>query len=173
MAKVAAAMVKALNAQVARELQASHNYLAMAVYLESRSLEHLAAFFTRQADEERVHAMKLVGYLQEVDQTPVVPSLKRPKARYTSVSDVFKTSLKQEQAVTRAIHELVDSAQRSKDYATFQFLQWFVTEQVEEEASFGKLIDVIEMSQNVLQVEHYVRHMMGGPADSGSDSSNG
>ena len=105
--------------------------------------------------------MKLVAYLQEVGQTPTIPALTRPKARYTSIDDVFKTSLRQEQAVTRAIHELVHTAQGKKDYATFQFLQWFVTEQVEEEASFGKLIDVIEMSQNVLQVEHYVRHMMG------------
>ncbi len=161
MAQVTAAMVKALNAQVARELQASHNYLAMAVYLEGRSLQYLAAFFHRQAEEERGHAMKLVAYLQEVGQTPTIPALTRPKARYTSIDDVFKTSLRQEQAVTRAIHELVHTAQGKKDYATFQFLQWFVTEQVEEEASFGKLIDVIEMSQNVLQVEHYVRHMMG------------
>lgn len=161
MAKIAAGMVKALNAQVGRELQASHNYLAMAVYLEGRSLEYLAAFFYRQADEERAHATKLVAYLQEVGQTPVIPALSRPKASYSSVSDVFKTSLKQEQAVTRAIHELVEAAQKTKDYATFQFLQWFVTEQVEEEASFDKLIDVIDMSQNVLQVEHYVRHLMG------------
>jgi ferritin len=171
MATVTVAMVKALNAQVGRELQASHNYLAMAVYLEGRSLEYLAAFFHRQSDEERAHAMKLVAYLQEVGQTPAIPALTRPKARYTSVADVFKTSLKQEQAVTRAIHELVDTAQGKKDYATFQFLQWFVTEQVEEESSFAKLIDVIEMSKNnVLQVEHYVRHMMGVEADSGSDA---
>ena len=170
MAKVTAAMVKGLNAQVARELQASHNYLSMALYLEGRSLEYLATFFHRQADEERAHAMKLVGYLQEVGQTPLVPALTRPKARYTSVADVFKTSLRQEQAVTRAIHELVGTAQAKKDFATAQFLQWFVTEQVEEEAMFGKLLDVIEMSQNVLQVEHYVRHMMGTLADLGGSA---
>ena len=173
MAKVSAAMTKALNAQVARELQASHNYLAMSVYLEGRSLEHLAAFFVRQADEERSHAMKLVAYLQEVGQAPVVPALTRPKARYSSVADVFKTSLRQEQAVTRAIHEIVATAQAKNDYATLQFLQWFVTEQVEEEASFSRLIDVIEMSQNFLQVEHYVRHMMAMQAEPGGTTADG
>ena len=160
MPKVKAAMVKGLNAQVAREFQASQNYLAMAVYLEGRSLEHLAAFFYRQSDEEHAHAMKLVAYLLEIGQSPVIPALKEPKARYASVADVLKISLKQEQAVTQAIHELTSAAQSSNDYATLQFLQWFVTEQVEEEALFGKLLDIIEMSQNVLQVENYVRHMM-------------
>lgn len=153
-------MLKGLNAQVAREFQASQNYLAMAVYLEGRSLEHLAAFLYRQSDEERTHAMKLVAYLLEIGQTPVIPALKSPKAGYTSVADVLKTSLKQEQAVTRAIHDLVDAAQSSNDYTTHQLLQGFVPEQVEREASFGKLLDIIEMSQNVLQVDNYVRHMM-------------
>ena len=85
------------------------------------------------------------------------------------IKDIVQASLNQEQAVTAAIHELVDGALNAKDHATYQFLLWFVDEQVEEEASFGKLLDIIDMSENVLQVEHYVRHMADADTAAGAD----
>lgn len=152
-------MVAALNEQVRREFQAAQNYLAMAVHLDGKSLEYLAALFYRQADEEREHAMKFVRYLLDLGHRPTIPAVELPPAEFEGLKDIVQASLAQEQAVTAAIHELVDGALDAKDHATYQFLLWFVDEQVEEEASFGKLLDIIDMSENVLQVEDYVRHM--------------
>lgn len=152
-------MVAALNEQVRREFQAAQNYLAMAVHLDGKSLEYLAAFFYRQVDEEREHAMKLVRYLLDLGHRPTIPAVELPPAEFEGLKDIVQAALAQEQAVTAAIHELVDGALDAKDHATYQFLLWFVDEQVEEEASFGKLLDIIDMSENVLQVEDYVRHM--------------
>ena len=162
-------MTAALNVQVRREFQAAQNYLAMATHLEGKSLEYLAAFFYGQADEEREHAMKIVKYLLDVGQQPAIPALEEPQAEFEGVKEIVEASLAQEQAVTRAIHELVDEALGAKDHATYQFLLWYVDEQVEEEATFGKLLDIIEMSQNVLQVEHYVRHMSSAEGDGEGD----
>ncbi|NKB88697.1 MAG: ferritin [Acidobacteria bacterium] len=152
-------MTTALNDQVRREFQAAQNYLAMATHLDGKSLESLAAFFYRQADEEREHAMKLVQYLLDVGRSPSIPAIECPQADFCGAKEIVEASLAQEQSVTQAIHELVDEALTAKDHSTYQFLLWFVDEQVEEEATFGKLLDIIEMSENVLQVEHYVRHM--------------
>lgn len=160
MATIQPDMVEKLNAQIAREFGACFDYLAMAVHLDDESLEHLARFYYSQSAEEREHAMRIVDYLLEVGQRPVIPSLPEPKARYESPREIVQASLRQEQEVTRAIHELVDAAGDAKDHATFQFLQWFVEEQVEEEATMGKLVDLVEASDNILQVEHYVRHML-------------
>ena len=170
MAMINDSMVTSLNEQVRREFQAAQNYLAMATYLDGKSLEYLAAFFYAQGDEERVHAMKLVRYLLDVGHTPTIPAIEGPKADFEGVKEIIEASLTQEQAVTAAIHELVDEALTAKDHATYQFLLWFVDEQVEEEASFGKLLDIVEMSQNVLQVEHYVRHMATGEDSAGDEA---
>ncbi len=169
MAMINDSMVAALNEQVRREFQAAQNYLAMGVHLDGKSLEYLAAFFYRQADEEREHAMKLVRYLLDLGQRPTIPAIESPPAEFEGIKDIVQASLAQEQAVTAAIHELVDGALDAKDHATYQFLLWFVDEQVEEEASFGKLLDIIDMSENVLQVEHYVRHMETAGAAAGEE----
>ena len=86
-----------------------------------------------------------------------------PEARpqFASALEAVQKALAWEQEVTRSFHRMAETALAEKDYTTFQFLQWFIEEQVEEEASFAKLLDVIEMSQNVLQVEHHVRHLLG------------
>ena len=168
MAKIQATMVDALNAQIVRELQASQNYLAMAVDLDARSLEHLAAFFYLQADEERAHALKIVRYLLEVGHRPAIPALEQPESAFGSLDFIVRRSLEQERVVTAAIHEIADAAVETRDHTTFQFLRWFVDEQVEEEATFCKLVDIVEMSNNPLQVEQYMRHMMGaGGGESG------
>lgn len=158
MARIGKAMVEALNEQIGREFQASQQYLAMAVHLDDLSLENLAGFFYRQAEEEREHAMKIVRYLAAVGARATVPALDEPKASFDSPEQVAKISLKQEKEVTDAIHALVDQALKAKDHATFHFLQWFVDEQVEEEDGFGRLVDIMEAARDMLQVENYVRH---------------
>jgi ferritin len=171
MAMISDSMVAALNDQVRREFQAAQNYLAMATHLDGKSLEHLAGFFYGQAEEERAHAMKIVRYLLDLGQQPTIPGLELPTAEFAGIKEVVAASLAQEQGVTAAIHELVDGALTGKDHATYQFLLWFVDEQVEEEATFGKLLDIIEMSENVLQVESYVRHMVAGSGGGEAEAS--
>lgn len=162
MARIEAEMVQQLNEQIGREFEASQQYLAMAVYLDGRSLENLARFFYLQADEERAHAMKIAQYLIEVGQEPRVPALPEPKASFDSPLEIAEASLAHERKVTDAIHELVDAATERRDHTTFQFLQWFVDEQVEEEATMDKLVDVIKAARDHIQVENYVRHMLAG-----------
>ena len=159
MAKMDTEVAKLMNAQIAMEFEAAQSYLAMAVHLEARSLEYAAQFFYAQADEERGHAMKFVNFMLEVGETPVVPAIGEPRAAYESLEEVIETSLGHEQKVTAAIHKIVDRAVEAGDHRAFQFLQWFVEEQIEEEATMEKLLDVVQMAHNELQAEHYIRHM--------------
>lgn len=152
-------IVDMINAQIGMEMAASHKYLAMALHFEGRSLDSLAGFFNRQAEEERQHAMKFVHYLLEIGATPVIPAVPAPAAKYASVRAALEASLAGEQAVTASIHGILNAATASGDVRTVQFLQWFVGEQIEEEASFAKLLDVEAMAHNDLQFEMYVRQM--------------
>jgi ferritin len=149
-------MVAELNAQLGRELSAANQYLAMAIYLDARSLKELANFFYAQADEEREHAMKFLHYLLQANEKPLIPSIPEPVADFESFEQIAEMGLAQEQEVTRCIHELVDLALGEKDHTSNRFLQWFVEEQLEEEATFSELLDVARQSENLLLVEQYV-----------------
>ena len=149
-------MLDELNAQMGRELAASNQYLVMAIYLDGRSLKELASFFYTQAEEERQHAMKFLHYLIQANETPVIPELPRPVADFGSLEQIAEMSLDYEQEVTRSIHELVDLALNEKDHTTNHFLQWFVEEQLEEEATFSELLDIVRQSESLLLVEQYV-----------------
>lgn len=151
--------VDMINAQIGMELAASQKYLAMALFLHGRSLDHLAAFFHKQSDEERGHAMKFVHYLQEIGATPLIPALAAPQASYDSVRAVLAASLAGEQAVTASIHGILQAAIAGGDHRTVQFLQWFVGEQIEEEATFSRMLDIEKLAHNELQFEMYVRQM--------------
>ena len=135
----------ALNAQLARESAASSNYLAMAVWCDQQSLDGCARFFYRQADEERMHMMKILHYLIECNAAAEVPGLPKPAAAFQSVQQVFHSALEQEQAVTRSINELVELAQECSDHSTQHFLQWYVAEQIEEEAQAKNILDKINL----------------------------
>ena len=156
MAKLSTKMVEELNAQMGRELSAANQYLAMAIHLDERSLRELANFFYAQADEERVHAMKFLRYVLQANEKPVIPAIPEPVADFESLEKIAKMGLAQEQEVTRCIHELVDLALSEKDHTSNRFLQWFVEEQLEEEATFSELLDVVRQSENLLLVEQYV-----------------
>lgn len=168
MPKLSDKMVDELNAQLGRELSAANQYLAMAIYLDARSLKELSGFFYRQSDEERGHAMKFVHYLLQADATPVVPEIPEPLADFESIEQIAQMGLDREQEVTRSIHALVDLALSEKDHTTNHFLQWFVEEQLEEEATFTELLDVVRQSENLLLVEQYVyRQQPGGDPSAG------
>lgn len=159
MPRLSEKMVAALNAQMGREFGASNQYLAMAIYMDARSLGDLSAFFYRQAEEERQHAMKFLHYMLDADATPVVPAMPEPKAEFESVEEIIETSLNYERDVTAHIHELVDLALQQKDHTTNQFLQWFVSEQLEEEATFSRLLDVARQSTSMLLIDQYVSRL--------------
>jgi len=158
-------MIDELNDQIGRELAASNQYLAMAIHLDGNSLKELAGFFYAQSEEEREHAMKFVQYMLQADATPEVPALPRPQGDFESIERIAEISLEQEREVTRCIHALVDRALSEKDHTTNHFLQWFVEEQLEEEATFSEMLDVIRQTENLLLVEQYVhRQSPGGHA---------
>ena len=164
MPKLSSKMVEELNAQMGRELSAANQYLAMAIHLDERSLKELSAFFYAQSEEERTHAMKFLHYLLQANEKPVVPAIPEPVAEFESLEKIAQMALAQEQEVTRCIHELVDLALKEKDHTTNHFLQWFVEEQLEEEATISELLDVIRQSENLLLVEQYVFRQKPGAA---------
>ena len=136
---------EAINEQVANEAYASSSYLSMASWCEVTGLRGAAAFFYEQSDEERVHMLKMVKYINEAGGHALVSAVKEPPGNYKSITEAFEIALKQEQGVTKQINKLVDLALETKDYASFHFLQWFVEEQLEEEKLFRTILDVIKL----------------------------
>ena len=165
MPKLSETITTELTAQMGRELSASNQYLAMAIYLDDKSLGDLANFYYRQAEEERQHALKLMHYILDADAMPVVPEVPKPKSDFDSVEEIAEISLSMEREVTGCIHNLVDLAMQERDHSTNRFLQWFVEEQIEEEATFNRLLDVTRQSTNLLLIDQYVSRLQpqGGP----------
>lgn len=134
---------KALNEQIALEAASSDSYLAVASWCDTRGFSGSAKFFYSQAEEERGHMLKLFHYMNDAGGHAQVPPCKAPQGKFKALVEVYESSLKQEQVVTKAINNLVDIALSSKDFATFNFLQWYVAEQVEEEKQFRDILDKI------------------------------
>ncbi|MCU0408799.1 MAG: ferritin [Bacteroidales bacterium] len=129
------------NRQIEREGYSSNLYLAMASWAETSGYGGIAGWLYAQAEEERVHMLKFFRYLNERGGKAIMPALKKPASDYKSVEQVFEEVLKHEQFITGSINEIVALALQEKDYNTHNFLQWFVTEQDEEEASVRNIID--------------------------------
>ena len=147
-----------LNAQIQSEFTASSQYVAIAIYFEDEALCDLADFFFRQAEEERMHAMKFVHFMLDAGAKPLIPSTPEVRNDFEDAADAVKYALEQELKVTDQINNLVTIATAESDHATRNFLQWFVTEQVEEVDSMDKLLRTIEHANgNLLWVEDYVR----------------
>jgi len=138
-------MQKALNNQIALEANASNNYIAMASWCEVTGYEGGASFFYAQSDEERTHMLKIIHYLNNLGISAVIPATKVPVSNFKSLESILKASLKYEQAVTAAIHKMVEISQKDKDHSTYAFLEWFVNEQVHEETKFETLIQKFEL----------------------------
>jgi ferritin len=133
------------NRQIEREGYSSNLYLAMAVWAETSGLSGVAGWMYAQAEEERLHMLKFVKYINERGGKAVIPALKQPGAEYKSVEDVFKEVLKHEEFITASINEIVSLTLEEKDFNTHNFLQWFVMEQVEEEASVKTILDKVRL----------------------------
>ncbi|MFN6117318.1 MAG: ferritin [Flavobacteriales bacterium] len=138
----------ALNGQVAVEASSSQAYLAMDSWAENQGLSGTAAFLYRHSDEERLHMLKLVKFINERGGRAVVPALKQPGTNYKSITDVFRALLDHETKVTNEINGVVDLCLKEKDYTTHNFMQWYVGEQIEEEALARTLIDKLNLIGN-------------------------
>jgi bacterioferritin B len=158
---------EALNAQVGRELAASHQYVAIAVHYDAETLSQLAAHFYRQALEERNHAMMLVQYLLDADEPVRIPGVEAPQTDFGDLVSPVRLALDQEKQVTEQIVELAKFAREEGDLVGEQFLGWFLEEQREEIASMSSLLALMERAEgaNVLLVEEHLARSAGGGAE--------
>ncbi len=133
-----------LNKQLNAELYSAYLYLSMAAYYESKNLKGFANWMNVQAQEEQVHGMKLYDYINERGGRVQLAAIEAPPVEWSSVVDVFDNVYSHEQKVTGLINNLVNIATEEKDHATVNFLQWFVAEQVEEEASASEVLEQLK-----------------------------
>jgi len=137
---------EALNKQVALEAASSQAYLAMASWADIQpGLEGVTEFFYSQSEEERVHMLKLIKYINERGGFGIIPHLEQPIITYQSINRVFEEFLRHEKMVSESINGLVHMAFQEQDYATHNFLQWYVAEQIEEERLARVLNDKLEL----------------------------
>ena len=151
-------VIDAINAQVMEEFTASAQYIAIHLYFEEETLPELSKYFWAQAQEEHGHAMKLLLYINEAGGKAIVPATKEVKNHFETAAEAVQLALDQEVTVTNQINNLVDIAVTEKDHLTRQFLQWFVTEQLEEVSTMSDLLSVIKRAgeNNLLLVEDYL-----------------
>ena len=139
---------KALNDQVEKEASSSQFYLSMASWAENQGLNGTAKFLYTHSDEERFHMLKLVKFINERGGTAIIPNIEAPQKNFKSIENVFKLLLNHELAVTECINQLVDVCLQEKDYTTHNFIQWYVSEQLEEEALARTIMDKINLIGN-------------------------
>ena len=133
------------NRQVEREGYSSNLYLAMASWAEQNGLGGFAAWLYAQAEEEKGHMLKFVKYINERGGKAIIPAFTKPPVDYKDIVEMFDEVLKHEQFISASINEIVDLTVAEKDFATNNFLQWFVAEQVEEESSVQSIVDKLKL----------------------------
>ncbi len=136
---------KALNEQLNAEFYSSYFYLSMSAYFESKDLQGFSQWFRLQADEEYAHAMKIFDYVYQIGGEVTLMKIDGPKTNWDSFLEVFQDTFEHEQKVTKSINDLLELSYAEKDHATINFLQWFVSEQVEEEATAMQNVKKMEM----------------------------
>jgi ferritin len=164
----APAFVDKLNQQVGHEFAAAQQYVAIAVHYDAETLPRLAAFFYRQAVEERNHAMMMTQYLLDAGVDAVVPGVEPPRTAFPDIVAPVQHALDQERQVADQVARLARVARDNDDYASEQFMQWFIKEQVEEIASMSDLLTIVERArEDPLRAEEYLaREAIG---DGGAD----
>ena len=139
-------LIDAINDQINAELYSAYLYMSMAAYATDGGLEGAANWFSCQAKEEFVHAQKFYDYVNERGDRVILEAIEKPPSDFEGLSDAFEKTLAHEKVVTARIDKLVDLAREGSDHATETFLQWFVTEQVEEEASAKAVVDRLSLA---------------------------
>jgi ferritin len=138
-------MTKALNEQLNREFYSAYLYLSMSAYCNRNDFPGAANWFLMQYKEEQDHATRIYNYLIDQDSKVVLQEIAKPPKKFGSLLETYKESLDHEQYMTKNLNELSDYALKEKDHATYNLLQWFVNEQVEEEATVGEIISKLKM----------------------------
>lgn len=155
---------EALNKQIAMEQFASSYYLAAASWCAVKGFQGASEFLFRHSDEERMHMLKLVHYLNDHGGHAESPSVGKIPQRFKELPEMFKEILDHELEVSKAIHQLADFCFKEKDYSTFNFLQWFIQEQREEERLFLIVIEKFELAgkggQGLFLVDDYLRNLV-------------
>lgn len=136
-----------LNNQVKLEMHASASYLAMASWCEQRGLLNSASLFYKQSEEEREHAMKIFTFINGSGGAAISPEVQNVNNDFESLRSVYETSLEQEISVTKSIFHIFKQARQNDDFVTEVFLQWFVTEQAEEEDKFRGILDIFDLME--------------------------
>lgn len=139
-------LLEELNVQIKHEFASANYYLAMAAYFAEMGLDGFTNFFIVQAEEERFHAMKFFQFINDLGGRVQITGFEDPKNDFSSVTEVFQLALEHEQFVSRRIHGLVDLAKGENHHPTISFLQWFVDEQVEEEATMQGILDKLKIA---------------------------
>jgi len=160
--------VAQLNAQIGHEFAASQQYVAIAVHYDAETLPRLAAFFYRQALEERDHALMMIRYLLDADAEVTLGTVEAPRSGFADIVEPVQLALDQEKRVAGQVGALARIARDNDDYASEQFMQWFIKEQVEEIASISDLLTVVgRAKEDPLRAEEFLaRESLG---DGGED----
>ncbi|MBM0636911.1 ferritin [Campylobacter sp. VicNov18] len=138
-------VITLLNEQINKEMYAANLYLSMSSWCYENSFDGAGSFLFAHASEENDHAKKLIIYLNETDSHVELKEVKQPQHQFKSLLDVFEKTYEHEQSITKSINALVEHMLIHKDYSTFNFLQWYVSEQHEEEALFRGIVDKIKL----------------------------
>ena len=163
----APAFVDKLTEQVGHEFAASQQYVAIAVHYDAETLPRLAAFFYRQAVEERTHAMMMIQYLLDADADVSIPAVAAPQSGFADIVEPVRLALEQERRVAEQMGELARAAREGNDYASEQFMQWFISEQVEEIATMSDLLTIVGRAKDdPLRAEEFLaREQLGDAGD--------
>ncbi len=161
-------MLDRLNTQINLEFYSSNIYLQMSAWADHNGLEGTAAFLKEHAAEEMQHMQKLFDYVLETGGMPVLGAIDKPQTKFNSLREVFEITLAHEKEITKAINDLVALAFETKDFSTFNFLQWYVAEQHEEENLFQTVLDKINLlgddPKNLFFIDREIAKLMGAHA---------
>jgi ferritin len=151
-------ILDAINEQIGCEYSAMLQYVAIAAHFDNETLPELAAHFSKQAEEEKEHALRFVKYVTDTGGCVRIPAIDAPQSSFKTAEEAVQLSLDQEKKVTAQINNLVHMAKEESDYTTDNFLQWFVQEQLEEVSSMADLLAVVQRAgeENLLRVEEYL-----------------
>jgi ferritin len=139
---------KALNDQIRVEAESSQTYLAMASWSEINGYPGTADFLFQHSDEERLHMLKLIKFVNDRGGQAIIPKLDQPAKDFKTLQNIFKTLLDHETLVTAEINNVVDVCLKEKDYTTHNFMQWYVSEQIEEETLARNAMDRLKLAGN-------------------------
>ncbi len=138
-------IIDAFNAQIEKEAYSSNLYLSMAIWAETKGLEGVSEWLYAQAEEEKDHMLKFIHFVNDRGGKAIIPAIEKPAEDWESVQVVFEEVLKHELFISQSIHSIIPIVQKENDYTALNWLQWFVDEQMEEEANVRSLLDKLNL----------------------------